>query len=119
MNLLTLGADISELCTQIPDMLQIVGYVLYVFKIAIPLIIIALGMFDFGKAVVAEKEDETKKMAKRLIFRIVAGFVIFFIPTIVMFLFGLLGGYNDAKEGSNFEVCENCILRPSSCPTNN
>ena len=115
MNLLTLGADISELCTQIPDMLQIVGYVLYVFKIAI----IALGMFDFGKAVVAEKEDETKKMAKRLIFRIVAGFVIFFIPTIVMFLFGLLGGYNDAKEGSNFEVCENCILRPSSCPTNN
>lgn len=120
MNLLNLGAgvDISGFCVKMHDFVQIMGYVLLIFKIAIPLIIIALGMFDFGKAVIAEKEDEIKKQTKRLIYRVIAGIVIFLIPSIVSWIFGLLSDYNTDKntaDSAGFSVCEKCILHPKDC----
>ncbi len=114
MNILTLGSGITDFCQKMANVVQLIGYILLVFKIAIPLIIIALGMFDFGKAVVAEKEDEVKKQTKRLIYRIVAGIVIFFIPTIVMFLFDIAVSYDTEKEEAGFDVCQQCILSPGS-----
>ena len=89
------------------------------FKVAIPVIIIALGMFDFGKAVVASKDDEIKTQTKRLIYRAIAGVVIFFIPSIVLWLFGAISdSYNTAEDKSGFEACRACVLEPwsSSCP---
>ena len=71
MNLLSLGAiDISSICSEMTDVMQILGYALLVIKIAIPLLIIFYGILDFAKAVIAEKEDEIKKYAKRLVFRL-------------------------------------------------
>ena len=89
MNLFSLAAgfDITSFCTQMKDIVQIIGYILLVFKIAIPLLIIALGIFDFGKAVIAEKEDEIKKQTKRLIYRVIAGIVIFLIPNLILWIF--------------------------------
>ena len=56
-------------------------------------------------------------MAKRLIYRIIAGIIIFFVPTIVLFLFGLISGYrNDTSNVSDFETCQSCILEPWDCP---
>lgn len=116
MELLSLGAvDITQFCSKMGGLLQLVGYVLTMFKVAIPLIIIGLGMFDFGKAVVAEKEDEIKKQTKRLIFRVIAGIVIFFIPSIVLFIFEQLGNYSTAKDQAAFNVCEECLLKPTQC----
>lgn len=114
MSLLTLGTAITDFCSDAANIVQLVGYILLVVKIAIPLLIIALGMFDFGKAVVAEKEDEIKKQTKRLLYRVVAGVVIFFIPTIVLFLFNLAVDYDSEKEQAGFQVCEDCILHPGS-----
>ena len=116
MNLLSLGAvDISSFCTEMKDFLQIIGYVLLVFKVAIPILIIAFGVFDFGKAVVADKEDEIKKQTKRLIYRVIAGIVIFLIPNIVLFLFGLINEYKTDAEAAAFSVCEKCFLHPTQC----
>lgn len=116
MNLLSLGAiDISSFCTEMKDVVQIIGYVLLVFKVAIPILIIAFGIFDFGKAVVAEKEDEIKKQTKRLIYRVVAGIVIFLIPNIVLWIFGLIGDYSSDRDAAGFSVCETCFLNPGDC----
>lgn len=106
--------DLSSICTEMKDVLQIIGSVLLVFKIAIPLLIIGLGIFDFGKAVVAEKEDEIKKQTKRLLFRVIAGIVIFIIPNIVLWIFRVtVDEYEQQSE--NFKVCETCLLHPSQC----
>ena len=110
------------LCTRAAAILQFVGYVLTIFKIAIPLLIVAFGMFDFGKAVTSGKDDDIKKSAKTLMIRAIAGVIIFFVPSIVLWLFGTIGGYDRAKEGVediNYSVCEDCILRPwkSDCKT--
>lgn len=117
MNLLNLGAgvDISSFCTNMKDVVQIIGYVLLVFKIAIPLLIIALGMFDFGKAVIAEKDEEIKRQTKRLIYRVIAGIVIFLIPNIILWIFGLINDYSSNKDAAGFSVCEQCFLHPGQC----
>jgi len=103
------------LCTKAAPILQFVGWVLTIFKIAIPLLIVALGMFDFGKAVTSGKDDDIKKSAKTLLTRALSGVIIFFVPTIVLWLFGRISGYDKAKEGAddiNYNVCEDCMLRP-------
>lgn len=115
MNLFSLGAyDISSFCSQMKDVVQLVGYILLIFKIAIPLLIIGFGVFDFGKAVVAEKEDEIKKQTKRLIYRVVAGLVIFLIPNIILWIFTtFVDDYS--RDSQNFKTCETCFLHPTQC----
>lgn len=116
MNLFSLAAgfDITSFCTQMKDIVQIIGYILLVFKIAIPLLIIALGIFDFGKAVIAEKEDEIKKQTKRLIYRVIAGIVIFLIPNLILWIFTTFVDDYSA-DAESFKTCETCFLHPSQC----
>ena len=115
MDLLNFGAfELSTFCGEMQGIIRIVGYVLFIFKIAIPLVIIAYGMFDFGKAVVAQKEDEIKTQTKRLIFRFIAGVAIFLIPNIVIWLFSaFVDDY--ASNSQSFKTCETCFLKPNQC----
>ncbi len=99
-------------CVQTAEMLRIIGWVLTIFKIGIPIIIIALGMLDFGKAVISSEEDEIKKQAKTLGRRAVAGLAIFFIPTLVLWIFEELTPYSTIADEADFNVCKVCILRP-------
>ena len=99
-------------CVQTAEMLRIIGWVLTIFKIGIPIIIIALGMLDFGKAVISSEEDEIKKQAKTLGRRAIAGLAIFFIPTLVIWIFDVLTPYSKIADETDFDVCKTCILKP-------
>ena len=70
-------------CTETKEIWVFLGNILNVVKIVIPILILAFGCIDFGKAVVASKDDEIKKALKSLMFRILAGAVIFFIPCLL------------------------------------
>lgn len=118
MILLSDMSSMSDICKQASDVLAFAGWILTFFKIAIPLLIIGLGMFDFGKAVVESKEDQIKKSAKTLMYRAIAGVVIFFVPTVVLWLFGTVQGFNSAQDNVDFDICEDCILSPWNCPKN-
>ena len=107
-----LAVDISKFCSDTKELLGFVGYLLLIFKIIIPMVIIVYGMIDFGKAVVAEKDDDIKKSAKSLGRRAIAGIIIFFIPTIVVWVFGQISDYNANKN--TFKVCEDCLLHPAT-----
>lgn len=107
--------DVTGICHEAKDILGFAGWVLTIFKIAIPLLILAFGMFDFGKAVTAGKDDEIKKSAKSLMVRAIAGVIIFFIPTLVLWLFGGINDYNKASSHGDFSVCRDCILYPWNC----
>ena len=76
-------------CTKTKPIWVLVGRILGIFKIVIPLLVIIFGMIDLGKAVIASKDDEIKKAAKSLLFRALAGILIFFI-TIPPLLFTLI-----------------------------
>lgn len=106
--------NITGFCDEAADILGFIGWILTVFKIAIPLLIIGYGMFDLGKAVVGGKDDDIKKASKSLMYRAIAGVLIFFVPTIVMWLFGTVNGYRE-MPASNFEKCQDCVLEPWNC----
>lgn len=110
-------SGLEGFCTNMKDVVQVVGYALLIFKIAIPLIIVALGILDLGKAVTSGKDDDIKKNTKSLGIRIAAGILIFLAPNIIVWLFGLVNGFGEASEAVGFSVCENCILHPSKCGT--
>jgi len=104
-----------SVCSDLWQIWQIIGWVLWVFKIVIPILIILFGMIDLGKAVVASKDDEIKKAIKSLAMRAVAGIVIFFIPTLVSTIFKLVDGFQEIK--GEYDVCASCVSHPGDCGT--
>ena len=67
-----------------PDSIRsLLNDILKYVRIIVPILIVLLGSFDFGRAMLSGKEDEMKKAQITFIKRIVAGVVIFFIPALV------------------------------------
>ncbi len=106
------GETATGFCHETVVLWQFLGIVLLVLKIVIPLILIILGMVDLGKAVIASKDDAVSKSAKQLLMRLIAAIVIFFIPTIVSAVFGLIGSFNDEVR-DDYEICRTCIEHPN------
>ena len=88
-----------------------IGWVFFILKILIPIILIVFGSIDFGKAMLSNKDDEIKKSAKTLVLRAIAGVIIFFIPTLLNFVVELIGG-DDLYNGT-FATCTHCMLEPT------
>ena len=99
-------------CANTANIWQIAGYILLVFKIIIPILLIVWGMLDLGKAVVAAKDDEIKKATKSLAFRALAGVLIFFIPTIVSVIIGMVSNFADSGAKEDYNVCRACLTNP-------
>ena len=98
-------------CYKSADIWQVVGYVLLVFKIVIPIILIIFGMIDLGRSVVSGKDDEIKKNMKSLMIRAIAAIAIFFIPTFVGMIMGVVSKFGDVEK--DFNVCKTCISSPT------
>ena len=94
-----------------------IGWVFWFAKILIPIVLIVLGSIDVGKAVIASKDDEIKKSAKTLVIRVIAGIIIFFIPTLLNLVVDLING-GDIYNGEDFGTCTHCVLEPTdpNCP---
>lgn len=75
-------------------------------QIGIPIILILLGMFDLGKAVMASIEDEIKSAQKLLIKRCIYAVAIFFVVFIVQLVFGLIDNSGDYGQ-ENWITCWN------------
>lgn len=114
------GADDTEFDTEtfcygpVQGVFTTLGWVFFILKILIPIILIVFGSIDFGKAMLANKDDEIKKSAKTLVMRAIAGIIIFFIPTLLNFVVELIGGDDiyDQKSGT-FARCTHCMLEPT------
>ena len=82
-----------------------------IIQIGIPIILIVLGMFDLGKAVVASKEDEIKAAQKLLIKRVVYAIAIFFVVFLVKTVFNIVAGTQkgskDVTGTTNWVECWN------------
>lgn len=91
---------------------QIVGYLLYIAKIIVPLLLIILGTIDFAKATISSDDKAPKDAVVTLIKRILIAIIIFLIPTILNFLLSLVNGASEAFTDSKFTDCTDCLLDP-------
>lgn len=93
---------------QIP---RTVHLIIVVLKIAIPVILVILGMMDLLKGVTASKEDEIKKGQQMFIKRLIAAVLVFFVVTIVQLVISFA-----AKDSTNIMGCAKCFIN-GECPT--
>lgn len=80
-------------------------------KIVTPIILIILGMLDFGKAVVANDEKNMKEASSKFIRRALAAVIIFFVVAIVQFVFNQVVSDNKGAMG-----CINCFINDDCNP---
>lgn len=103
--------DAENFCTgPVQGVFTTLGWVFFVIKILIPILLIVFGSIDVGKAVVASKDDEIKKSIKTLALRTIAGVIIFFVPTILNFGIKLID--NSEVYNGTFLDCTKCMLDP-------
>lgn len=101
---------VDNFCVKTASIWQFVGYGLFALKILIPVVIIVFGIIDFSKAVVSSDEKAVSKAATSLVQRFILGLVVFFIPTIVSVIIGLVTDVTNTKK--SIEACEKCLLDP-------
>ena len=73
---------------ELKDVLQ---FAMNIIRIAVPILLIILVAVDFGSAVISNDKDITAKVVSKVVKRIIAAVVIFFIPTIVNILLDMPG----------------------------
>ena len=100
-------------CVKLKSPLKFLGYILLIVKIIIPLLLIVFGIIDLFKAVTGGKDGEITKSLKSFIFRLIGGVAIFFVPTIISFVFSLVDGFDQVE--SDYNLCQKCILNVSEC----
>ncbi len=97
--------DISCMGIVVPDNLCYLFSLLYKgLRIGIPILLIIVGMFDMGKAIVAKKEEDVKKAQSLLVKKIFLGVLVFLLPYLVEFIFRFLDG------GSGTIDCVKAVL---------
>lgn len=104
--------DLDHFCQgKIQGVFTALGWIFFIIKILIPIILVIFGTIDLSKAVIASKDDEIKKSVKTLLIRVVAGIIIFFIPTILNMIVKMFD-QNDVYNGT-FMDCTSCMLDPT------
>ena len=104
-------------CEKTAVIWQVVGYIFLIVKIVLPLILVILGMIDLGKAVLSSDDKSIKDAAMLLAKRVVAGIIIYFIPTIIQVAFNYISGFNEDMQ-NDAKNCIDCLTDPrNSCDT--
>ncbi|MBQ8193257.1 MAG: hypothetical protein IJZ46_04235 [Bacilli bacterium] len=87
----TLGVEIVLDCETLigQDLIDEINKYLDIVKIAIPIILIGLGVIDFTKAIFAGDDSKMKKAQQDFIKRIAIAILIFLTPTIINLLLSL------------------------------
>lgn len=105
--------NFSGNCADFARTIRIGGYLVYIVKLLIPIIIIVKASMSFVSVVTNGKPDELKKKASKLVNALIAGILIFFIPTIVNVVFGFISSFND-NITEDSKICNACIFDPFS-----
>lgn len=89
---------------QIPYLISVVYNIL---KIGVPIILVILGMIDFGKSVIAKDQEAMKVAQQAFIRRLIAAVIVFMVLLLVQFLIRLVA---PEDEKGSITDCMNCFL---------
>ena len=93
--------------TNIPEVFpKSVSIIITIIQIAVPIVLVILGMMDLLKSLSASKEDEMNKARNLFFKRLIAAVLLFFVFAIVKILISAV-----AKNDNNLISCMNCFIR--------
>lgn len=90
----------------------VIGKAIVLATDIVPLIIIILGMIDFGKALSSNDEKANSKATGALMRRIVAGIVVFLVPNLLKALINVININSLIYDKDNYNECMNCLMHP-------
>lgn len=97
-------------CYDLEPIIRLIKFgIIPIFQFGIPIILIILGTIDFGKAVIASKEEEIKAAQKMFIKRLLYAVATFLVITIVTATFNLLVRTGASGDGSDWKNCWDTI----------
>lgn len=97
---------------------QFIKNIINIVKIAVPIILVIMGMMDFAKAVVSSDEKSMKESQTKFIKRVIAAVVIFLVVTVVQLVFRII----NTDDTNEMAACIDCFINGdcsgySSTPT--
>lgn len=104
----------KEPCNEnsIRQVLKFFGYLLTIAKFVVPFIVIGFAVFDLYKSIIDKDEKALKTKIRMIMFRIIAGVTVFFIPDLVWVGFKYIDKSNITD--SEYQTCAECILKPGA-----
>ena len=86
---------------------KVISYIINLFKIATPIILIIVSIINFVKALASSKEDEIKKAQSGFVKKMIAAVLAFLVILIVQFVIKRVAEDSDIDHISS---CLNCFL---------
>ncbi len=97
-------------CSSIPEQILNITHLIYkAIQIGVPIILIIVGMFDMGKAITQQKEDEIKKAQSLLVKKAIAAGLVFLMFSLVQLVVSVVSPDTTAS-GSESWACVKEIL---------
>lgn len=97
--------NIGTINKKIPEL---TSWFITIVEVAVPIILIIMGIIDFVKSLSSQKEDEIKRGQQVFIKRIITSVMIFFVIVIVKLLINFLSG--SSSESGNMIDCIECFI---------
>ena len=97
--------DHDDFCGQLAGVWTIGGYVLFMTKIVVPLLLIIMSMVELTKAITADKDTNPFSLIKN---KIIAAVAVFLVAQLVTIVLGVIGSDTD------WASCAKCTAHPFS-----
>ena len=88
-------------------LVKIVNIIVRIIQIGIPILLIILGMIDFAKSLVAQKEDEMKKSQRTFVSRLITAIMVFLVIFVAKVAIRFVA---DKSESSTVLSCVDCFI---------
>ena len=96
-------------CSTLMPVIRLIKFgVIPLLQIVIIVALIILLIMDFGKAVMAGKEDEIKSAQKLAIKRVIYAVIVFLVPWLVNVAFGLLDNTGNGEATGQSQSALSC-----------
>lgn len=98
----------NNMASDIPKLLpQVISIIYNIIQVAIPVLLVVLGLMDFMKALSAQKEDNMKKSQQLFVKRLISAAIIFFAFAIVKLVISFVA------DGNNSDImdCAECFIK--------
>jgi len=87
---------------------EISSWLITLLQVAVPVILIIMGVIDFVKSLSSQKDDEIKKGQQMFIKRVITAIIIFFVVVVVKLLVSLVSSGQTEKE--SIVKCIDCFI---------
>jgi len=106
MDLLNLFQIADDACGYLEPIVKFIkNGIMPIIQLGIPILLIVFGSIDLGKAVMSSDDKEIKGATGKLIKRIIAGVVVFFIPFLVNLVMNLISTSGTVEGNTSWAAC--------------